>query len=375
MLGRTVTLIKLFGFEVKIDFSWLILGLLITWTLAKGFFPTSYQGFAMSTYWLMGIAGALGLLISIVFHELWHSLIARRFGLPMKGITLFVFGGVAEMTDEPPHPRAEFFMAVAGPLSSIFLGFVLLALGMLGGRSGWPRPVLGVVNYLGFLNLILAGFNLLPAFPLDGGRVLRAVLWGWKDNIRWATRIASQIGSAFGVLLIVVGAIEFVIGNIIGGVWMFLIGMFLRGASQTAYRQLLIRRALEGESVRKFMKENPVTVSPSISLQELIEDYIFKHHFKMFPVVRDDELIGCVTVHQVKQVPKEEWPTRRVADLASGCTAENTISPDEDAMEALALMNRKNASRLMVVDKGKLVGVIALKDMMKLLSLKLDLEG
>ncbi len=374
MLGRSVTLMRLFGFEVKIDFSWLILGLLITWTLAKGFFPGSYQGLPVPTYWMMGVAGALGLLISIVFHELWHSLIARRFGLPMKGITLFVFGGVAEMTDEPPHPRAEFFMAVAGPLSSIFLGFLLLGIGFLGASGGWPRPVLGVVNYLGLLNLVLAGFNLLPAFPLDGGRVLRAVLWGWKDNIRWATRIASQIGAAFGLVLIVVGAIEFVMGNIIGGVWMFLIGMFLRGASQTAYKQLLIRRALEGESVRRFMKENPVTVSPSISLQELIDDYIFKHHFKMFPVVKDDKLLGCVTVNQVKQVPKEEWPSRRVDDLALGCTEENTISPDEDAMKALALMNRANASRLMVVDKGKLVGMIALKDMMRFLSLKLDLE-
>ncbi|MGQ9672324.1 MAG: site-2 protease family protein [Candidatus Aminicenantales bacterium] len=373
MLGRSVTLVRLFGFEVKIDFSWLILGLLITWTLAKGFFPTSYPGFAPPTYWGMGAAGALGLLISIVFHELWHSLIARRFGLPMKGITLFVFGGVAEMTEEPPHPRAEFFMAIAGPLSSIFLGFFLLALAFLGSSGGWPRPMLGVVNYLGFLNLILAGFNLLPAFPLDGGRVLRAVLWGWKDNIRWATHIASQIGSAFGLVLIVVGAVEFIIGNIIGGVWMFLIGMFLRGASQTAYKQLLIRRALEGESVRKFMKEDPVTVSPSLSLRDLVENYIFKHHFKMFPVVQDDELIGCVTVNQVKEVPKDEWASRRVGDLVLGCTDRNTIGPDEDAMKALAVMNRVNASRLMVVDKGKLVGIIALKDMMKLLSLKLDL--
>jgi CBS domain-containing protein len=292
----------------------------------------------------------------------------------MKGITLFIFGGVAEMTEEPPHPRAEFFMAVAGPLSSIFFGLVLLGLGYLGGSGGWPRPVIGVINYLGFLNLVLAGFNLLPAFPLDGGRVLRAVLWGWKDNIRWATRIASRIGSAFGLVLIVVGVVEFVVGNVIGGVWMFLIGMFMRGASQSAYKQLLIRRALEGESVRKFMKEDPVTVSPKISLQELVEDYIFKHHFKMYPIVMEGRLLGCVTLNQVKEVPKEEWASRRVGDLALQCTKENTISPDEDAMKALALMSRMNASRLMVVEGGKLVGMIALKDMMKLLSLKLDLE-
>lgn len=375
MFGKAITLVKLFGFEVKIDLSWLILGLLITWTLASGLFPNSYKGLPAATYWMMGIAGAVGLLVSIVFHELWHSLVARRFGLPMKGITLFIFGGVAEMTEEPPHPRAEFFMAVAGPLSSIFFGLVLLGLGYLGGSGGWPRPVIGVINYLGFLNLVLAGFNLLPAFPLDGGRVLRAVLWGWKDNIRWATRIASRIGSAFGLVLIVVGVVEFVVGNVIGGVWMFLIGMFMRGASQSAYKQLLIRRALEGERVRKFMKEDPVTVSPKISLQELVEDYIFKHHFKMYPVVEEGRLLGCVTLNQVKEVPKEEWASRRVGDLVLRCTKENTISPDEDAMKALALMSRMNASRLMVVEGGKLVGMIALKDMMKLLSLKLDLEG
>jgi len=374
MFGKSITLVKLFGFEVKIDLSWLILGLLISWTLARGLFPNSYKGLSASTYWTMGIAGALGLLVSIVFHELWHSLVARRFGLPMKSITLFIFGGVAEMTEEPPHPRAEFFMAVAGPLSSIFFGLLLLGLGYLGGSDGWSRPVIGVINYLGFLNLILAGFNLLPAFPLDGGRVLRAVLWGWKDNIRWATRIASRIGSAFGLVLILIGVLEFVFGNVVGGVWMFLIGMFLRGASQSAYKQLLIRRALEGESVRKFMKEDPVTVSPKISLQELVEDYIFKHHFKMYPVVEEGRLLGCVTLNQVKEVPKEEWASRRVGDLALHCTDENTISPEEDAMKALALMSRMNASRLMVVEGEKLVGVIALKDMMKLLSLKLDLE-
>ncbi len=375
MFGRTITLVKLFGFEVKIDFSWLILGLLITWTLAQGLFPNSYKGLPSVTYWVMGAAGAVGLLFSIVFHELWHSLIARRFGIPMKGITLFIFGGVAEMTEEPPSPRAEFFMAVAGPLSSIFLGAALLAIGFLGDGLGLSRPVRGVINYLGFLNLVLAGFNFLPAFPLDGGRVLRSVLWGWKDNMRWATQIASKIGSGFGIALLAVGAIEFIFGNVIGGVWMFLIGLFLRGASQTAYKQLVIRRALEGEKVRKFMVENPVTVAPNITVEELVDNYIFKYHFKMYPVVEDGRLIGCITLGQVKGIPKTEWGSRRVGEMALGCSKENTISADEDALKALAVMNRTNASRLMVVDGERLVGVIALKDMMRFLSLKVDLEG
>ncbi|MFW6140777.1 MAG: site-2 protease family protein [Acidobacteriota bacterium] len=373
MFGKGIKLIKLFGFEVKIDFSWLLLGLLITWTLAQGLFPHFYGGLSTATYWLMGIAGALGLLVSIVFHELWHSLIARKFGLPMKGITLFVFGGVAEMTEEPPSPKAEFFMAVAGPIASIVLGLGLFGVTFLGDSMGWPQSVTGVFNYLALLNLILAGFNLIPAFPLDGGRVLRSVLWGWKDDIRWATQLSSKIGGAFGIALIVFGVVEVIMGNFIGGIWMALIGMFIRGASQTAYQQMLLRRSLEGEKVRRFMKSNPVTVSPSLSIEDLVEDYIYKHHYKMYPVVDDGKLTGCVTINQVKEIPKDKRDQHTVEELAQSCSEKNTISSDEDAMKALSIMRKNHVSRLMVVENGKLVGVIALKDMMGLLSLKIDL--
>ena len=374
MFGRGITLIKLFGFEVKIDFSWLLLGLLITWTLAQGLFPHFYEGYQTLTYWLMGVAGALGLLVSIVFHELWHSLVARRFGLPMRGITLFIFGGVAEMTEEPSSPKVEFFMAVAGPISSVVLGLCLFGIVFLGDSLGWPQSVTGVINYLALLNLILAGFNLIPAFPLDGGRVLRSVLWGWKDNIRWATQLSSKIGGGFGIILIIIGLIEVITGNFVGGIWMFLIGMFIRGASQTAYKQLILRRSLEGEKVRRFMKSDPVTVSPSLSVEDLVEDYIYKHHYKMYPVVEDGKLIGCVTINQVKEIPKEERDKRKVAELAQSCSGKNTIGPDEDAMQALSIMRKNRASRLMVAEGDKLVGMISLKDMMGLLSLKIDLE-
>jgi Zn-dependent protease/CBS domain-containing protein len=374
MFGKSITLVKLFGFEVKIDFSWLLLGLLITWTLAQGLFPHFYEGYQTMTYWLMGVAGALGLLVSIVFHELWHSLIARKFGLPMKGITLFIFGGVAEMTEEPPSPKAEFFMAVAGPISSIIFGLGLFGITFLGDFLGWPQPITGVINYLAILNLILAGFNLLPAFPLDGGRVLRSVLWGWKDNIRWATQLSSKIGGGFGIALIILGLIEVITGNFIGGIWMFLIGMFIRGASQTAYKQMLLRRSLEGEKVQRFMKPDPVTVSPSLSVEDLVEDYIYKHHYKMYPVVDDEKLMGCVTINQVKEIPKEERSQHTVGELAQACSEKNTISPDEDAMKALSTMRKNHASRLMVAKDDKLVGMISLKDMMGLLSLKIDLE-
>jgi Zn-dependent protease/CBS domain-containing protein len=373
MFGRSVKLFKLFGFEVKVDFSWLILAVLITWSLAKGLFPEYFQNLSTATYWWMGLGGMVGLFVSIVLHELAHSLVARQYGIPMHGITLFIFGGVAEMTEEPRSAKSELLMAIAGPITSVIIGIAFLAVDWTAG-SFWSTPVHGVLVYLGFLNLLLAGFNLLPAFPLDGGRVLRSLLWIWKDNLRWATRISSRIGSGFGVALIVLGAIDFITGNFIGGIWMFLIGMFLRSVSQQAYQQMLIRKSLEGESVQRFMRTNPVTVPPSISVREFVEDYVYEHHFKFFPVVEDSRLVSCIKVEKVKEVGRDQWNNRTVRDIATDCTDDNTIAPETDAVDALAKMRATGNSRLMVTRGSELLGIIALKDMLEFLSLKVDLE-
>ena len=245
MFGRRVRLFKLLGFAVHIDMSWLVLALLITWSLARGLFPYQYEKLSSITYWSMGAAGALGMFASIIFHELCHSLVARRFGLPMKGITLFIFGGVAEMDEEPPSPKAEFFMAIAGPASSILLGLFGYVVSVAG-EEWLPVPVAGVLEYLTIINFVLAGFNLVPAFPLDGGRVLRSALWQWKKNFRWATRIASKLGSFFGTVLIFLGILNILRGNVIGGIWQSMIGFFLGNAARMSYHQVLMRRALEG---------------------------------------------------------------------------------------------------------------------------------
>lgn len=374
MFGKGIRLFRLFGFEVKLDLSWIILAVLIVWTLAQGLFPYYYKNFSTLTYWWMGVAGAIGLFISIVFHEFSHSIIARKFGIPMRGITLFIFGGVAEMTDEPPSAKSEFWMAIAGPIASIILGIVFFLVNMVGQQAGWSLQVTGVFSYLAFINLILAAFNLIPAFPLDGGRVLRSGLWSLKNNLNWATRISSRIGSGFGILLIVVGAISFITGNFIGGVWWFLIGMFLRGASQASYQQLLMRKALEGEKVSRFMKKDLVTVPSSTKIDDLVEHYIYKYHFKMYPVVDGQKLKGCVNVKQIKEIPGSERSTRTVAELADNCTEENTINKDTDAVKALSIMRKTGNSRLMVVEDSKLLGIVALKDMLNFLSLKIDLD-
>ncbi len=374
MFGKRYDLFTLFGFKIRIDLSWFIIAILITWSLAEGFFPFYYDGLSSATYWWMGAAGALGLFGSIVLHELSHAVVARRYGLRMKGITLFIFGGVAEMQDEPPSPKVEFMVAIAGPIASILIGAAFFGLYRIGQFTGWPGAANGVLAYLAIINVVLVGFNLVPAFPLDGGRVLRSVLWHWKNNLRWATRVTTQFGSGFGIALIVLGLFSVISGNFLGGMWWFLIGMFLRGAAQMSYQQVLLRQALEGEPVSRFMKAEPVTVPAHISLQELVDDYIYKHHFKMFPVVDDGKLRGSISTRQVKGVPREEWARQTVETLVEPCSQENTVRPETDAMKALEKLNQTGASRLLVVDGTRLVGIIALKDLMKFLSLKVELE-
>lgn len=374
MFGRRFDLFRLMGFQVRIDSSWIVIAVLVAWSLSTGFFPFRYGGLDSGTYWIMGIIGAIGLFLSIIAHEFSHSLVARRYGLPMKGITLFIFGGMAEMSDEPSSAKAEFMMAVAGPISSIVIAGVFYAVHSAG-TGAIPVPVNGIFEYLAYINGMLAAFNVLPAFPLDGGRVLRSILWALRGNLRWATRVSSTIGSAFGIILILIGVYSILRGNFIGGIWWFMIGMFLNNAAKMSYQQLLTRRALEGETVRTFMKKDPVTVSPSVTLDALVDDYVYRYHFKMFPVVSgSDKIDGCVTTSDIRTIPREEWKTKRVGEIMKPCSIDNTITADKDAMEALSLMNKTGRSRLLVVEGNRLAGVISLKDMLKFLSLKVELE-
>lgn len=375
MFTKRAKLFNLLGFPIYCDATWIILAILITWSLAQGWFPQWYPDLPVQAYWFMGAAGAAGLFVSIVLHELGHAVVARTYGIPIRGITLFLFGGVAEMEEEPRSAKSEFLMAIAGPIVSVLLAALFGAAFVVTRQQPGIAAVGGVMGYLAWLNGILAVFNMVPAFPLDGGRVLRAALWAARDNLRWATRISSGIGTFFGTGLIVLGVFAFIGGNPIGGLWWFMIGMFMRSASQMSYRQLLVRRALEGEPLAKFMHSAPVSVETQTSVAELVEDYIYRHHYKMLPVVEDGKLVGCITTREVKDIPREEWAATRVADVFKPCDKDNTVSPREDAMKALMRMNQTGNSRFLVTDNGQLLGVVTLKDLLKLLSLKMDLEG
>jgi CBS domain-containing protein len=250
-----------------------------------------------------------------------------------------------------------------------------LGMTLVGRQVPLPVPVTAVLAYLALINLVLVAFNIVPAFPLDGGRVLRSILWRWKDDLRWATRVTSRIGGAFGLLLIVLGVFSVLSGDFIGGMWWFLIGMFLKGAAQSSYHQLLLRQILEGEPVRLLMSDQPVSVDRAISVRELVEDYVYRYHHKLFPVVDQGRLVGCVTTRQIKELPREEWESQSVGAIAEPCGADNTVAPDEDAMKALARMSGGANSRLMVVEDGKLLGILALKDLLQYFRLKLELDG
>ena len=374
MFGKRFHLFTLLGFRVSIDTSWFFLVVLVTWSFATGVFPAWNPSLSTTTYWLMGAAGALGFFLSIVLHELAHSIVARRHGVAMRGITLFIFGGVAEMTDEPPSARAEFRVAIAGPLASTVIALVCLLAARWGRNLEWPVPLVGVFFNLGVINVVLVVFNLIPAFPLDGGRVLRSALWNWKRNLTWATFITSRIGVGFSYALMGWGVLRVIEGDHVGGIWSVLIGLFLRGAANMSYQQVVLRRSLEGETVRRFMRTNPITTPPDISIEDLVQNYIYHYHYKMFPVVDGENLLGCIRTREIKQVPREQWSSHRVRDLTLRVCEENSISPDAAATAALAKMHRSGTSRLLVIENGRLAGIITLKDLLNYLSLKFELE-
>ena len=371
--NRRWPLCRLFGIPVRVDVSWLFLALLVTWSLAVGYFPVVYDGLSPKTYWSMGIVGALGLFASIVLHEVSHALVARRFDLRIDGITLFLFGGVAEMADEPKSAKGEFLMAAAGPLASagLALAFLLLA-GLL---EAWalPLPLVGVTFYLGMINGVLAAFNLLPAFPMDGGRILRAFLWYRRGDLVEATRVASRAGDVLGLVMIGLGVFSVLSGQVMGGIWWGLIGLFVRQAARQSYQQVLMQRLFAGHRVRRYMTAPVVTVPWEARIGTFVDDTLLTKHHDLYPVMRDGRPTGYLLTRDVMALPSESRGISEVGRIAHPLSDDMTIAPEAAVLDALAKMRRGGNSRLLVVAEGRLVGIVTLKDLLDFFSLKLGL--
>ncbi len=382
MFGTRWKLFRLLGIPVSVDVSWLLILALLTLSFAEGFpailheyFPEDTRPLASADYWIMGLVTALAFFTCIVLHEFGHALVARSRGMPISGITLFLFGGVSELGDEPKSAGTEFLMAVAGPLVSLVLAIAFWVVAVVGYRGAWPHPVVIVLGYLATINAVVLIFNMVPAFPLDGGRVLRSILWGATGNVRRATRWASYAGQAFAWVLIAWGILQFFSHNWVGGIWSALIGMFLNGAAKSGYQQVLIRQALQGEPVRHFMNANPIVVSPSLNLFRWVEDFVYRYHHRAFPVTSNGRLEGVVTTQALSQIPRDEWVEHTVGEVTAHDLRPTTIAPDADALEALTKMQRTGSSRLLVAEGDRLVGIVSLKDLLRFLQMKIELEG
>jgi Zn-dependent protease/CBS domain-containing protein len=367
-------LFRLAGIPINVDASWLIVLALITWTLAS-FFERELPHLTEPNYWLMGLVTALIFFTCIVLHELGHALVAQRLGIPLRGITLFLFGGVAELEGEPTSAGREFLMAIAGPLVSAVLAALFWGLAGVGADAGWDARALAMLNYLAAINALVLAFNLIPAFPLDGGRVFRSILWGTMGNLRRATHWAALLGQGFAWVLIALGILHFFQRDVISGVWLGLIGLFLHNAAQSSYQQLLTRQALQGEPVRRFMNPDPIVVPPSLDLRHWVEEYVYRFHHKMFPVVADGRLEGVISTEALTHFPRDEWDFHTIAEAMWPSPLSISLPPNADALQALDQMRRTGSSRLLVTEGDHLLGMVSLKDLLRFLELKLEVES
>ncbi|MBD3422837.1 MAG: site-2 protease family protein, partial [Candidatus Latescibacteria bacterium] len=361
MFGRRITVFTIMGFDIRVDLSWIIIAAVISWSLATAVFPSYLENQSSMVYWIMGVLGAIGLFASVTFHELSHSVVARRFGLPIEGITLFIFGGVSEMKREPDSPAAEFYMAIAGPAASIAAGVAFLAVAYQG--RGWPATAVTVIRYLGIINLVLAGFNLLPAFPLDGGRMLRAGLWKLKKDLHRATVISARVGKIFGFILISAGILFLFRGSVAAGFWWIFIGMFLRGASQQSILRSRITESLRGVDVVELMRKDPETLPAEATAAEIKSEYLVGSDLDIFPVLKDGWLEGLVQRDMLEKITGKQGNEITAVEMAEPCGEEDCIPADQEAVEAMHRLRRKGADARLLVTRGKeLAGTISLND-------------
>lgn len=375
MFFKRATLFTCFGFRVKADLSWVFLSALIYWMLATNTFPRQMPGLDGDIYSLMSLSALALLMISIIAHEVAHAIIAEHYQMPIDSITLFIFGGVAEMKGDPSHPKGEFLMALAGPAMSALLAALFYGAHHTYLMYAEHGPVSEVLHFLGLLNLLIAVFNVVPAFPLDGGRALRAIIWKYKNNLVLATRIASNLGAVFAYALL--GYAVWLImkhNDVMGGMWTGIMALFLHAAGGYNVRQTENRTLLGGEKVARFMHNQIVTITPDLTINEMVDQYVYKHYQKAFPVVDNGKLVGIVTLQTLLSLDRHKWHWLHVASVMEHPSDDNTVALDSGAYDALEKMQNLGKEMLMVTSDGRFMGAISFRDVAAYLSITMKID-
>jgi len=359
------------GIDIYINVSWIVILVLLTWSLAVSWFPSIYPGWSVGTYWIVSLIAAILLFVSVLLHELAHSVVARARGLPVHNITLFIFGGISNIEQEPPSAGVEFQMAVVGPVVSILIGIVcfLLLLPIRGTNS----PVAGILGYLALTNVALGIFNLIPGFPLDGGRVLRSIIWRVTGSLRKATRIATIVGEVVAYLFILGGIWLFFTGDIIGGIWIGFIGWFLLSSARAANSQVMLQSMFRGVKVSQVMNPAPITVPANISLQKLVDEYFLPRGLRSALVTQGDQLAGLITLSDIRHVPREQWAQTPVGYSMIPLDRLHVVYPQQNLNDVMPLIAGQDVNQLPVVLDGRVVGVLSRDSIMRFLEIRRSL--
>ena len=355
MKRKNIPLGKILGISVGLDYTWFLIFALLSWMLADNYFPTEFKNWPVLEYWIVGIVTTIMLFVSVLLHELGHSVIALNYKIKVKQITLFLFGGVAEIAGEPPKASAEFWIAIAGPIVSFLLAGIFYILQLL---TKSVTPVFALFEYLAYINFALAVFNLIPGFPLDGGRVLRAVVWGFTHNLRRATHIAAVVGRFFGFLFIFFGALQIFGGNIGGGLWIAFIGWFLESAAMAQLQQQVLEEHLSGHTVSEAMTNDYAIIPEDTTIQEVMDNHILGIGRRSLFVKKDGEFIGMLTLHSIKNVDRNRWSSANVTEAMIPHLETQKVAAGSQLWDALLKMDKNGVNQLPVMEKGEIIGVL-----------------
>ncbi len=365
---------RLAGFQITIHYSWLFIFVLILLVLSIGYMPLNYPGLSTLSYWAIGLIATVLLFGSVLFHELCHSIVARKYGMAITRITLFFFGGVSEMTEEPQDPKAELKMAAAGPASSILLAIIFGIALFVSSILRMPAEVRAPLDYGFWINLLLAGFNLIPGFPMDGGRILRAAIWVWRNDLVRATRIATSVGVGLAYLMITGGVLFAFIGSWVRGLWLVFIGLFLKNGAESSLRHTVINKALLGIEVEDIMTKDVKTVTPETTVEQFVSEYLLRFRHEVYPVLADGQILGLASIQDAKQLPKDRWKTAYVKDIMRPLEKMVMVRPNQEAVEALLKMSKYDVGQVLVVAEGNLLGIVTHSDILHVVKARTELN-